>query len=89
MGSNQGKGLSKKIIFDSEINLNRICWLRESFCPVCKEPMEIIFDDLPTEQEIIEAEKIPCDECLTGKQEAEGEDSVVEVIEDDHSDHNS
>jgi len=51
--------------------------------------MEIIFDDLPTEQEIIEAEKIPCDECSAGKQEAEGEDSVVEVIEDDHSDHNS
>jgi hypothetical protein len=82
------KRLSKKIVFDPEVNLDRICWVLDTFCPVCGEPLEVIFDELPCEREIVEAEKMPCEDCaLDDEDEARLEDILGYMLEDDHSDH--
>jgi len=37
--------LKKKIIFDPEIGLDRLCWVLDTFCPLCGQPLEVIFDE--------------------------------------------
>jgi hypothetical protein len=90
MEENLRKRLAKKVVFDPEIKLDRICWVLETSCPSCHEPLEVIFDDLPTEAEMKEAENMPCDYC-TGKVDADSEELLDELSdllhEDDHRDH--
>lgn len=90
MEENLRKRLDKKVVFDPEIKLDRICWVLETSCPSCSEPLEVIFDDLPTEMEMKEAEKMPCDYC-TGKAGDENDELLEELNEllheDDHRDH--
>jgi hypothetical protein len=89
MEENTTKRLTKKVVFDPEIKLDRICWVLETSCPSCQEPIEVIFDDLPTEAEMKDAEKVPCDEC-TGNSHAETDElkeEISELFEDEHSDH--
>jgi len=91
MEENASRRLSKKVVFDPAIKLDRICWVLETSCPSCREPLEVVFDAQPTELEIGEAEKEPCDEC-TGKVAAEDQDlieEIAELLEDEHSDHKS
>jgi len=92
MEENFSKRLTKKVVFDPEIELDRICWVLETSCPSCNEPLEVIFDDLPTELEIKEAEKVPCDECTGNAQTDPDEifDELAELfLENDHRDHKS
>ena len=90
MEENLRKRLAKKVVFDPEIKLDRICWVLETSCPSCQEPLEVIFDDLPTEAEMKEAEGMPCDIC-TGKADADSDEMLDELSdllhEDDHRDH--
>jgi len=82
--------LSKKVVFDPEIKLDRICWVLETSCPSCSEPLEVVFDDLPTEVEMKDAEKMPCDDCAGNPRAENGEpkDEIDQLfIEDDHHDH--
>jgi hypothetical protein len=84
--------LSKKVVFDPEIKLDRICWVLETSCPSCSEPLEVIFDDLPTEAEMKDAEKMPCDDCagvIYSEDEKAGDEIDQLFIEDDHHDHKS
>ncbi len=89
MEENGSRRLTKKVVFDPAVKLDRICWVLETSCPSCKEPLEVVFDDHPTEAEMKEAEQVPCDEC-TGKVDAESEElieEIAELFEDEHSDH--
>lgn len=77
--------LTKKIVFDPEFKLDRICWVLETECPLCEEPLEVVFDALPTEIEIQEAEQIPCDECLEEVETDEVMDAMIrELFECEH-----
>jgi len=82
--------LKKKIIFDPEIGLDRLCWVLDTFCPLCGQPLEVIFEEPPGELEVLEADQIPCDDCL---EEAENDQLAEEILrylfEDDHPKHNS
>jgi hypothetical protein len=90
IGSEVKHFLSKKIVFDAAFNLDRICWVLEMFCPVCDQPLEVVFDDHPTEIEIMEAEMIPCDDCLALGEKDEVMDAVIkELFERDLPDHKS
>lgn len=80
MGSNLDHRLSKKIVFDPEFNLDRICWVLETICPVCEEPLEVIFDALPSEIEILEAEQIPCDDCLLETETDEEMNALIKEL---------
>ncbi len=76
MGSGEEDRLNKKIVFDPEFKLDRICWVLDTACPVCSEPLEVVFDEHPTEIEILETEQIPCDDCL-GRA---GKDDVMDAV---------
>ena len=80
MGSDSNYRLKKKIVFDPEYQLDRICWVLDTFCPVCGEPIEVDFDELPSEIEILEAEAIPCDECLAEFERDFERDEEMEAV---------
>jgi len=89
MDESYSKRLNKKVVFDPEIRLDRICWVLETSCPSCNEPLEVIFDDLPSEAEMREAEKMPCDECAGHAEPKEDapEELAEHILKDDQSDH--
>ena len=70
MGENEKP--RKKMIFDHELRLHRICWVLESTCPGCGQELENIFNQRPGKIEILEALVFPCDTC-TKKMEREYE----------------
>jgi|GEM_PF-1385258 uncharacterized protein with PIN domain len=85
MDSGINHRLSKKIVFDPEFELDRICWVLETVCPVCNEPLEVVFDEHPSEIEILEAEQIPCDDCLKETETDEEMSAIIkELFERDH-----
>jgi len=82
VGSEINERLIKRIVFDPEFKLDRICWVLDAVCPVCQEPLEVVFDDRPSEIEIIEAEQIPCDECLGQAEKDEVMDAMIKELFD-------
>jgi len=84
MGAEGKPFLTKKIVFDPAFKLDRICWVLEMFCPVCDQPLEVVFDDHPSAIEIMEAETIPCDECLAKSEKDEVMDAVIKELFDRH-----
>jgi hypothetical protein len=62
----------KRIVFDQELGLYRICWTLDSTCPGCGEDLENVFNTKPGKLEILEALVFPCEKC-TRKLEKEYE----------------
>lgn len=54
----------KKLVFDDEAQLYRICWMVESECAICGDEIETVFEERPSELEVLEASFMPCEECL-------------------------
>jgi predicted phosphoribosyltransferase len=54
----------KRILFDDEECLHRVCWVVESECAICGDEIETIFEERPSEVEVLEASFMPCEECL-------------------------
>ncbi len=72
--------LSKRIVFDPHFGMDRICWVLDMFCPVCDEPLEVVFDDHPSDLEISEAEQIPCDECLSHMDKDDAMEAIIQEL---------
>ena len=57
----------------------------DTSCPICGLPIEVIFDERPSEIELLEAEQIPCDDCLEEAEDSELADEILkQLFEDDH-----
>ncbi len=57
--------LKRKVVFDDELGLDRICWILESACSMCGCFLDTVFDERPDEMTILEAQLIPCDDCMS------------------------
>ena len=54
----------KKLIFDEDAKVYRVCWVLESDCAICGDEIETIFEERPSEVEVLEASFMPCEDCL-------------------------